>query len=234
MEEKPTKRIVAKLKHPLPSYRISFEKHFEIIKAYVVASKEGKEPVGWKNFQKLVSMHPTLISANNKFFEDLGLIKEIEGKPGMYVPTEKAIEFSKVKDWNEEEANNILRGFILNSWFWESANQLLNIRRTVDKGELINKLGFDSGADHQKHLPSLNVLVEYLKYVELIKEENGKVTYGKFGAEKAPSLQIKPAVGTEMVQIAFKDELFAIDIKELEIFLREKGKKIDRNVYRIK
>jgi len=134
------KRSIAKLKHPLPSYQISFEKHFEIIKAYIVASKEGEKPVSWKDFQNLVSFSSEYVSANNKFFEDLGLIKESEKQRGKYNPTPEAIEFSKMRDWDQEQAKNILRKLILKTWFWESTKQLLIIRQKITKDDLVKNL----------------------------------------------------------------------------------------------
>ena len=227
------KKTVTKLKHPLPSYRLSFEKHFEIIKAYVTASKEGNEPVSWTCFEGLVSFSPTYVSANNKFLEDLGLIKEAENQPGKYIPTEPAINFSKTIEWDEEQAKNILRGLILKSWFWEATDQLLKVRNKVSKDDLIKKLGVDAGADRERHYPSLNVIVEYLKYVGLVEEQNGTITYGKFRPSKAPTLKIVAPEKKDMIQIALGDELYAVNIEELKSFLREKGKKLDKDIYRI-
>ena len=45
-EKEHKKRIVTELKHPLPDKNISFESHFDIISAYVVASGKGKNEVG--------------------------------------------------------------------------------------------------------------------------------------------------------------------------------------------
>jgi hypothetical protein len=227
------KKHITKLKHPLPSYEISFEKHFEIIKAYVELSKEGKELVSWKDFEGLVSMSSKYISANNKFFESIGLIKASEKVKRKYYPTQEAIEFSKAKVWDEEKAKAILRELIKNSWFWKSAKQLLNVRNgKCSKDELIKKLGIDSGAD-KKHYPSLNVLIEYLMYVDLIGEKNGVISHGKFGREQPLIRKIEVPVNKDMVQIKLSDGLYAVDIKELESFMREKGKKLDEEVYRL-
>lgn len=89
-----TKKQVVKsnLKYPLPSKRISFETQLDLIKAYVVVSKDGKEPVNYNSFKSLVDLHPTVISSNNEFFENIGLIKEVKGKRGNYLPTEEAIK----------------------------------------------------------------------------------------------------------------------------------------------
>lgn len=227
------KRAITKLKHPLPSYDTSFEKHFEIIKAYVVASNEGSKPVGWKDLEGIVSIDPSKVSANNKFFCDLGLIKEAEKQRGKYFPTKNAIDFAKIKDWDEDEAKSILRELILKSWFWESTRQLLEVRKKVSEKELLGKLGIDSRADPEKHLPSLKVIVEYLKYVELIREEDGTITYGKFGLKEKPTQEINIPQDKDMIQIQIGEELFAVDIKELEDFIRKKGKKLNGHIHRL-
>ena len=232
MKEK-AKRAITKLKHPLPSYRLAFDKHFEIIKAYVVASNEGNKAISWKDLTKIVSVNPSLVSANNKFFQDLGLIREAEKQRGKYYPTKNAVDFSKIRDWDEDKAKNILRELILKSWFWESTRQLLEVRKKVSEKELLGKLGIDSGADPKKHLPSLKVIVEYLKYVELICEEDGTITYGKFGLKEKPTQEISLPKDKDMIQIRIEEELFAVDVKELKDFVRKKGKKLNSHIYRL-
>jgi hypothetical protein len=232
--KKQPKRVFTRLSYPLPSYHLNFEKHFEIIKAFVELSKDGKRSVCWRDFKGLVSVDPHYVSANVKFFESIGLIRAAEKERGKYYPSEEAIKLSKAKVWNAEEAENILRQLIMNSWFWQSTKQLLNVRNgKCSKDDLIRKLGVDSGAN-KKHLSSLNILIEYLKYVELIKEENGTIQYGKFGQEATTPLEIKVPRDKDMIVIKLSDGLFAVDIKELESFVREKGRKLDEEVYKLK
>jgi hypothetical protein len=231
--KKQLKKVFTRLNYPLPFYKLSFKKHLEIIKVFVELSKGGEKPVCWRDFKGLVGTDPHHISANMKFFESIGLIRAVEKGAGKYYPTEEAVKFSKALVWNEEEAKNILRELVINSWFWQSVKQLLNVRNgKCSKDDLIRKLGVDSGAS-EKHLPSLNILIEYLKYVELIKEENGTILHGKFGQEVTP-IEIKVPRDKDMVVIELSDGLFAVDIKELESFVREKGKKLDKEVYRLK
>jgi hypothetical protein len=169
-----------------------------------------------------------------KFFESMGLIRAAEKERGKYYPTEEAVNFSKAKVWNEEEAKHILRELVVNSWFWQSAKQLLNVRNgKCSKDDLIRKLGVDSEAS-ENYLPSLNILIEYLKYVELVKEENGTILYGKFGQEVTTPMEIKVSRDKDIILIELSDGLFAVDIKELESFVKEKGKKLDKEVYRLK
>jgi hypothetical protein len=231
--KKRSRRVFTRLNYPLPSYGLSFKRHFEIIKAFVELSKDGERAVSWKDFKGLVSIHPHYVSENMKFFESIGLIRAAEKERGKYYPTEEMVRFSKAIVWSEEEAKNVLRKLLVNSWFWQSTKQLLNVKSgECPKDDLIRKLGFDSGAN-KKHLSSLNILVEYLRYVELINEENGTILYGKFGQEAAP-MQIKVPIDKDMVVIELSDGLFVVDIKELESFVREKGRKIDKEIYKLK
>lgn len=164
------------LKHPLPSPRISFERQFEVLRAYVAASKDGKEAVGYNDFGKL-TVSPTNVSGNNKFFEHLTLIAKAEGAPGKYVPTKDAIQICKDFAWKKEDnVRSILADLISRSWFGESAKTLLATRGRVTENDLLAQLGYDSGADPEKHMASLKVLVEYLKFSGLIRLEDGLFT----------------------------------------------------------
>ncbi|MFB0543286.1 MAG: hypothetical protein ACETVR_00745, partial [Candidatus Bathyarchaeia archaeon] len=83
-------RIRTKLKHPIPNPKLSFDKHWEILKAYIVISKSGSNPVHYKDFGKM-TVHPDHISKNIKFFEHIGFISKVEGAKGKYLPTTEAI-----------------------------------------------------------------------------------------------------------------------------------------------
>src|SRR6266566_4252163 len=83
-EPSPKGRTVGQPRYSLPNPALSFERHWEILKAYVLASKEGTIPVSYKDFGKL-TVSANNISANNKFFEGVGLISKVEGTLGKYV-----------------------------------------------------------------------------------------------------------------------------------------------------
>ena len=178
-EETKKTKIRSTLKYPLPDSRISFDKHLEIIKAYVVVSKNGQESVTYKSFKNVVDFHPNVISGNNEFFENIGLIREVEGQRGKYIPTEKAINLFNALKWKkEEEVKSFLKEVLSPSWFWNLTKQVLDVNVSATRTELRDKLGYESNADPKKHNPSLNVLIDYLLYAGLIKEdEEGKLIY---------------------------------------------------------
>lgn len=178
--EKPAMaHVVTQLKYPLPDPDVSFERHWEILRAYVVASKEGKEPVSYKDFGKL-TVSPARISGNNKFFEHIGLISKVEGTKGKYLPTAEAIAIHKDLAWKKEtNVKARVAKLVTRSWFGQSARALLTIKEKVAESELLEQLGYDSGADPKKHTPSLRVLIEYLKFSELVKPQDGSLVLGE-------------------------------------------------------
>ncbi len=165
--------IITPLKYPLPAAAVSFERHPEIWKAYVAASKDGKQPVSYSDFGNL-TVSPANVSGNNKFFEHLNLISKVEGELGKYLPTLDAIEICRDLTWKrDDKVRSRLAKLVSRSWFGESAKTLLAIREKVTEDELVKHLGYDSGADPRKHARSLKTLVEYLKFSELLKTEDG-------------------------------------------------------------
>jgi hypothetical protein len=179
----PKGRVVSQLKYALPSLAISFERHWEILKAYVLASKEGTVPVSYKDFGKL-TVSPTTISANNKFFESVGLISKFEGTQGKYVPSSAGIAIQRELTWKREaNAKARLAELLRRSWFWESAKNIISMKSTATESELIDQLGYDSGADPTKHRSSLAVLVQYLRFSQLITDEGGLLSLAQNQSE---------------------------------------------------
>jgi hypothetical protein len=201
-QKKETKRVYVKSnpKYALPESRISFDNHLEIIKAYVVVSKNGKEGVTYRNFKTVVDLHPTIISGNNEFFEYVGLIREVEGQRGKYLPTEKAIKLYNALKWKkEEEVKLSLREMLSPLWFWNLTKQVLDVKGSTTRDEIRTKLGYESDADPKKHKTSLNVLIDYLVYAGLIKEdEDGNLTCG---VTEVPSVPPEKLVETPVTKI---------------------------------
>ena len=187
-------RRVTKVKHPLPDVRSKFEQHFDMIKAYVVASKEGKIPVSWKDFKGLTDFNVQYVSGNNRFFENLGLIKGAKKNKGKYLPTETAVELYNALKWKKEaKAKSILHKVLVSSWFWSSTKQLLELKGSATERELLEKLGYDVEADPDQHISALRVLIEYMDFAALIKRENDTFTLLEVPSEeeKLPEFEEK-------------------------------------------
>ena len=197
-EEKEKKvRIVSELKYPLPDNRISLDSHFDIIKAYVVASNNGKTPAGYKELAPFIKIDSTLVSGCNKFFENIGIITKSEG--GKYLPTENTIELFNALQWkNEELIKKTLQKILESTWFWIQTKQYLTVNESASREELIQKLGLGCGADPQKHTRALEKLIDYMKNSNLIKEDNGLFVINKntisTPSHKEEHLQNKPEI----------------------------------------
>ena len=121
-------------------------------------------------------MHPTIISSNNEFFDNIGLIKKAEGKRGNYLPNEEAIKLSNALKWNkQDEVKSILQELLSTTWFWNVTKQLLDYKGSASRDELLSKLGHESEADPERHTGSLSILIDYMIYCGLIKEQDGKL-----------------------------------------------------------
>ncbi len=208
----PKARATAQPKFPLPNPDISFERHWEILKAYVLTSKEGAVPLSYKDFGRL-TVSPTHISANNKFFESIGLISRVEGTVGKYVPTQAGITIQRELTWKRDaNARARLAELLKKSWFWESTKNLLSMRGKAALSEIIDQLGYDAGADPAKHKSSLGVLVEYLLFSQSVVEEDGLLILRE--ADQAGKPSADESLPTSIAGPAKPDILPSSDVRD--------------------
>lgn len=184
-------RSVTQLKYPLPHPGLSFERHLELVKAYSVLSKEGKDAVNYKDVGKTIS--PFKVSGNSKFFENIGILSRAEGQ-GRYKPTEDALDIYRDLVWKKETgAKSKIRTLVLRSWFWETTKNLLSIKSSISEDDLIQQLGREAGADPRIHTPSLRVLISYIRFADLLVEEDGMLTLSGVSGLVMPQEGEKPS-----------------------------------------
>jgi hypothetical protein len=167
-------RIRIKRKYPLPRSDISFGREIELIKAIAEFSEKGSKTIDYKSVK--IGVHPTAISSELRYFESLGLVKK--GKNGKYYVDAKVIEFVDNLNWNKElEAKEILRNIVKESWFGSLTIKIIKIRGKIMKYELLSELGKEASAHPTKDKKSIERLIEWMKYVELINiDENQNIT----------------------------------------------------------
>lgn len=167
--EKRTRNVVP-TKFPLPDPRAEFEQHhIQIIHAYTNLSQRGSKELKYSDFTKnVLGFNPQYVSGNNKFLESIGLLKS-GNKSGYYIPTESMIEFSNnLRYKKHEQAKEILRKHLLETWFYETTKNLLSMNGNVSIGMLIDELAWKSNADIDKHKKAIKAIISYLSYSELI------------------------------------------------------------------
>jgi len=57
---------------------------------------------------------------------------------------------------------------------------------------------------------------------------------GRVALEHPALMKIEFPEGKDMIQAVTEDKLFAIELKEFEMFVHEKGRKPDKHIYRVK
>lgn len=93
-EEETLERIADSLESTdttlVPTSSMSFEKQIRVLKAYIVLSNRGIEPLHYKQVLRFTRLARTQISGVNAFFVSLGFLKRVER--GTYIPTDAFLQ----------------------------------------------------------------------------------------------------------------------------------------------
>lgn len=189
-------RVVTQTKYPLPDSRAYFDPHhLKIISAYASLSLNGSKELKYSDFsQTSLGFNSQLVSGNNKFLENIGLIIPTGG--GKYKPTQDSINFYNSNRWNKiEAAKEILKKRMMETWFWGETRALLELKKICTKEELIQHLGHVAEANPEKHKRSLRTLIDYLLYASLINltEETGEIKLSDDNEQIELSIAKQPA-----------------------------------------
>lgn len=191
--KKETKKSRIDRKYLLPTSGMSFENELAVLKAIVEFSSGGKKAITYKDV-KVLKVTATRISSELKFLASINALKK-GNKRGEYLPLQEIINFVNNLKWNKErDAKNILRQLLLNTWFSNLTVKLLNVKETSVKN-LVAEIGREAMADPEKDKKSVNRLIEWLKYADILEiDENNKVKLKK-------DIQPPPRVEAEKQQI---------------------------------
>lgn len=189
--EKPAvKKTKAPSKYPLPSERIPFETHFEVLRRFMTATGNGREAVP-SDAVEGGGLRQQAAQLNTGFMEHVGLL--IEEDRGKFKPTPEAISFIVTRSASEDRARPILRGLIEKTWFAETAGILLSSKPTATEDELCADLAIAAGTDLQKKAGAVKILVDYLVYAGLVKRTDQGLVMGG-SAPVTPVLATPPAM----------------------------------------
>jgi hypothetical protein len=158
----------------LPS--VGAEQLVRIIKGYAVASNGGQDQVNYKDVASATGLNPTVVSANNSFLTESGVITS--PKYGFYVPSEEAVRFARESAWDEENAKTHLRKIVLATWYGQVTVQNFVTRSTLSEDELRRVLGIKCGAS-ESDAKALNYIIDFLVYLGVVSEgEDGLLRRG--------------------------------------------------------
>lgn len=144
----------------------------KILKAYVIASKQGAEAVNYKDVAAvLADVHPTSVSRNNSFLAEAGFITA--ERFGYYKPSPEVTSYAKQAPWDEESAKGHIRSLIDRTWFGETIQQQFQLQNTLTREQLVKAFGRKATPD-PSDADRLRLLVDFLEYFEyLLTDERG-------------------------------------------------------------
>lgn len=167
-----TEKRVPKMQGTYPLPASSPEVVSKILKAYVIASKQGADAVKYTDVAAVATdIHPTVISKNNAFLSEAKFITP--ERYGYYKPSPEVTNYAKQAPWDEESAKGHIRALIDGTWFGETVQQQFQLQSTLSRSQLVKALGFKATPD-ESDKSRLDLLVDLLEYFEyLLAGEHG-------------------------------------------------------------
>lgn len=164
--EKPVKKMASTFALPTSSPEVLSK----ILKAYVIASKQGSEAVKYTDVAAVASLHPSIVSRNNAFLSESGFITA--ERYGYYKPSPETTDYAKQAPWDEENAKSHIRSLIDRTWFGETVQQQFQMQSVLNRSQIIKAFGrkaMPDPADANK----LGLLFDFLLYFEYLVADEG-------------------------------------------------------------
>ncbi|MDA0525799.1 hypothetical protein [Methanococcoides alaskense] len=160
-------RNVTKLEYPLPNGKID-QNHRKIMITHFMLTRNGNGIVTYKDFSPTsLGFSNTSISSDLKFFESIGLIKS--PKNSYYELTEVGYNFAdKLMYDRTDEAKQILKKILVDSWFYKKAETYLAINDSASFKDMVHEFAHAAKAEIPKHQRNLKILVDYLVFANLL------------------------------------------------------------------
>jgi len=171
----------------------------KILKAYVIASRQGTEAVKYSDVAAVAGLGPSTVSANNSFLADSGFI--VSERYGYYKPSTETIEFAKHAPWDEVGAKRFIRRQIDETWFGQTVRQQFQMFPTLTRSQQIRALGTKSSppeADASK----VGFLFDFLAYFEyVVSDDEGNYTLHRDeSSETAEATHLADAMIADVVK----------------------------------
>lgn len=149
----------------------SYDEFTKIILAY--ASGKSGQPMSLDVVAQYASMDKTIVSRNNGFLVQCGLVSEGNQKAA----TELGIKLGRAYQLKmDTEISRIWRELIENDEFLTRMLSAIRIRKAMEKAAFINHIVYSSGASAGKNAKTgATTLVELLKVAGLVSEQDGQI-----------------------------------------------------------
>jgi hypothetical protein len=172
----------------LPSDRLALDRQFDALKAYAAAYEaNGDKAVTNQKAGEISKLSAATIVVTNAFFCEIGLVTRTDEG---FVPSPEAISYLRaVNGLSPETAGDKLRPLFEKQWFYQTLGPRLRLR-PMETTEVVKVLGEESNAG-KEHVPRLNMLIDFLVHVGVLKKEGNQITLGA-SAGAAPKKDDKP------------------------------------------
>jgi hypothetical protein len=180
----------------LPSERHNFGFHFELLKRFVIRTRNGQEGVSSDKVEG-DGIPVQTAQMNVRFLRDIGLLT-VTGR-GLYLPTPEAIKFVMARSADESRAKPILRDLLTKTWFGELAAHVFQLQPTMTEDQFVSELALESETDKGKKGPALRIIIEYLVYAGILNRDDKGLTYAGPagpGAAVSPPIESQASVGS--------------------------------------
>jgi hypothetical protein len=170
----------------------------KILKAYVIASKQGAEAIKYTDVAAVAGLNPTVVSRNNSFLADSGFI--VSEKYGYYKPSPDTIEFAKHAPWDEVGARKFIRKQIDKTWFGETVRQQFQMFETLTRPQQVKAFGIKALPD-ESDANKVGFLFDFLVYFDYITtDEKGNYYLHREGTSESPegTIQVDDMVADVM------------------------------------
>jgi predicted transcriptional regulator len=183
--EKTTKKLQSAYALPYASPKVLAD----ILKAYVIASSQGAEPITYKDVAAVANRHPTDVSRNNAFLAESGFITS--ERRGYFKPAPETNEFAKQAPWDDEGAKRHIRTLIDKTWYGELLQQKFQMRNSQSKQDLIKAFGMKATPD-PSDASRLDLLLDFLVYFDYLQlDEQGNYFRPQQETETPGSLRVR-------------------------------------------
>ncbi len=149
----------------------SYEEFVKIVKAYSTG-KVGV-PMSLDTIAQTTGMDKTIVSRNNGFLVQIGLISEGNKKS----PTQEGIDLGRAYTLKmEDQVAHIWRSMINNDEFLSRMLSAIKIRNGMEKTSFINHILYSSGSSNNNSIRAgASTIVEIYKVAGLVSETDGKI-----------------------------------------------------------
>lgn len=165
----------------LPTYRISYLKQLEILRAYSALASQGSVAPTNPAVAELVELHRNTTGLASPFFVDVGfLAKAGDG----YVPASEVVAYGKASSWNQETAGAKLGPILRNSWFGKALLPHLQMGE-VEERRAIEIIALECNAG-PKYEGQIKTVLQYLATAGIILREGDVIRAVTTAALEAP------------------------------------------------